>query len=233
MGVYVFRSLHAPLIKVGHYAGGDAWGRVAKRGFHSCVCPRVLGGRVDACDLELLAWFPALGTKHEHAAHRALGALHQPEDQCAGEWHAARLLDAALSELSRHPGAVDEAHGCSLERALEVRRQKRERRVKAVKAVQSWPSANQLGAKGSVKAVQGWPKANQLGAFGSVKAVQSWPKANQLGAKGSVKAVQSRPLADQLGAFGSVKAVKPVKKGTVEEAKSKPKPHQIVTEESE
>lgn len=65
MGVYVFRSAHAPYIKVGHYSGENAYSRVAHRGFSSCVCPSEVRGRVAMDDLELMAWFPGQGRKTE------------------------------------------------------------------------------------------------------------------------------------------------------------------------
>jgi hypothetical protein len=65
MGVYVFRSFHAPYIKVGHYSGKNAFSRIAHRGFGSCVCPNEIKGRVAMDDVELMAWFPRQTTKTE------------------------------------------------------------------------------------------------------------------------------------------------------------------------
>jgi len=65
MGVYMYGSKHGPFIKVGHYAGQNAWSRVAHRGFYSCVCPQEIQDRVSIEDLELLAWFPGMDKSHE------------------------------------------------------------------------------------------------------------------------------------------------------------------------
>lgn len=65
MGVYVFKSLHAPYIKVGHYSGNNAFSRIAHRGFYSCVCPREIKDRVSMDDMELVAWFPKQNKKTE------------------------------------------------------------------------------------------------------------------------------------------------------------------------
>lgn len=67
MGVYIFQSLHGPYIKVGHYAGQNAYSRIAHRGFYSCVCPSPIKDKVSCHDLELMAWFPNLTKKEERA----------------------------------------------------------------------------------------------------------------------------------------------------------------------
>lgn len=66
MGVYVYRSLHAPYIKIGHYHGRNAFSRIAHRGFASCVCPREINGKVSMEDMELIAWFPNQTKKTEN-----------------------------------------------------------------------------------------------------------------------------------------------------------------------
>ena len=109
MGVYVFRSLHAPLVKVGHFKGADAWGRVSRRGFNSCVCPTRIRGRVSCDDLELLGWFPSLRPRDEKAAHRAMRAAGHG---AAGEWFRAACVPDVLAHLqARCPNA---AGTCSL-----------------------------------------------------------------------------------------------------------------------
>ena len=65
MGVYIYRSFHAPYIKVGHYAGKNAFSRIAHRGFTSCVCPREIRDCVSMNDMELIAWYPYLTKKIE------------------------------------------------------------------------------------------------------------------------------------------------------------------------
>lgn len=60
MGVYVFRSHHAPWIKVGHHAATlkrpNVYYRVARRGFYSCIHPAELAGKLSIDDVALLAW---------------------------------------------------------------------------------------------------------------------------------------------------------------------------------
>lgn len=94
MGVYIFRSRHAPWIKVGHHrvtpSRPNVYYRVAGRGFYSCVHPRELRGRLALRDLELVAWYPALGRRDERQLHRAApqGAV--------GEFHRLHDLEALL-----------------------------------------------------------------------------------------------------------------------------------------
>lgn len=120
MGVYVFRSKHAPAIKVGHYCGEDAWARVARRGFYSCLRPACVRDRVSAEDLELLAWFPSLTPRDEGAAHRAFRAAHG----LVGEWYADACADAVVTHLAhaRRPAPAtplpNEAASCSLHGVL-------------------------------------------------------------------------------------------------------------------
>lgn len=117
MGVYVFRSRVADFVKVGHYAGADAWGRVARRGFHSCVCPFALGEEgKDASQLELVAWFPDLGTKDERAAHARFRCA-----RSVGEWHAGSSEAQIVSFLCARNGGRGSTHeSCSLENAAEI-----------------------------------------------------------------------------------------------------------------
>jgi len=116
MGVYAFRSKHADYVKVGHHGGGDAWERVAFRGFNSCIVPRVLKGRTDAVDLELIAWFPRLTRKDEGAVHRLASSV-------VGEWHNATGFDEeVLPELAKRDcaaGGDGSRHAdCHLEEVL-------------------------------------------------------------------------------------------------------------------
>ena len=116
--MYAFRSKHADYVKVGHHAGGDAWERVAFRGFNSCVVPRELRGRTDAHDLELVAWFPTLGRRDEGAVHRRRRGKNG-----VGEWHAAsKFFEEALPELAKRDCAAggDGSHHeeCRLEEVL-------------------------------------------------------------------------------------------------------------------
>lgn len=118
MGVYVFRSKCGRYIKVGHFAGADAWGRVAFRGFHSCAHPRELDRALDATDVELAAWYPDLGTRDEHAVHRIAndfaGVGRWPP--CVGEWHDARACEVVLAELQRRSKCEQSMHdSCDLD----------------------------------------------------------------------------------------------------------------------
>lgn len=88
MGVYIFRSLHLPWIKIGHHRITDrrpnVYYRVANRGFNSCVHPPELEGKLALDDFELVAWYPTLDRRDESAAHRACrsrwGEFHPLED---------------------------------------------------------------------------------------------------------------------------------------------------------
>jgi hypothetical protein len=129
MGVYVFKSKHADYVKVGHYVGEDAWGRVARRGFYSCISPRVLREKRDACDLDLLAWFPRLSTKHERKIH---GSFRDADS--VGEWHAARQASAIIAELTNIDASVlkeEEINGTSHENRRRRKNTKTKRPVVA------------------------------------------------------------------------------------------------------
>lgn len=75
MGVYVFRCVHGPYVKVGHHkvtaSRPNVYYRVAGRGFYACVHPRVLDGRLGIDDLSLVAWYPSLTRRDEGRLHRA------------------------------------------------------------------------------------------------------------------------------------------------------------------
>lgn len=159
MGVYVFRSKHAPFVKVGHYKGCDAWGRVARRGFRSCVCPAQIRGRVGCDDLELLGWFPSLSPRHEKAAHRILRAAGHG---AAGEWFHASAAVVALGHLSTL--CADEAAGCSLERACAApaRRRKAEPRERGSKRAGRSMAKARASAGVSASAAPGGGRATVL-----------------------------------------------------------------------
>lgn len=107
MGVYVFRSLHAPYIKVGHYQGKNAFSRIAHRGFSSCLCPQEVKGTVSMEDMELVAWFPQQTKKTEQAIKKQW-----KQDRIYGksEWFPADRLDAILSYLQERE--TNQAHLC-------------------------------------------------------------------------------------------------------------------------
>ena len=82
MGVYIFRSRTMPWIKVGHFKPrwggrkskrirmGNPWFRIVRRGFSNIVHPSCLDGRLSVNDLDLIARYPTLLTKHERRIHR-------------------------------------------------------------------------------------------------------------------------------------------------------------------
>jgi hypothetical protein len=113
MGVYVFRSRHTDVIKIGHYSKNNAWSRVAHRGFYSCICPSEIREKVSVGDLELLYWFPSLNSKDEKKIHKSL-----VDFNVCGEWFHLDALEK-IPELVSLENMVD---SCSLEEALATRR---------------------------------------------------------------------------------------------------------------
>lgn len=114
MGVYIFKSRHGPYIKVGHYKGGNAYSRVAHRGFYSCVCPNEIKDRVSLDDLELIAWFPSLTTKEESAIKKRWRISR------VGEWYPEELLEPIREFLSMYDR--DMSCECDEEKARSTRR---------------------------------------------------------------------------------------------------------------
>lgn len=97
MGVYVFRCLHGPYVKVGHHLvtprRPNAFYRVATSGFQTVVHPAELDGRLYLRDLHLEAWYPALERKHETEIHRSF------REGRVGEFHRLVDLTAVLERL--------------------------------------------------------------------------------------------------------------------------------------
>lgn len=104
MGVYIFKSVHAPYIKVGHYMGKNAYSRVAHRGFGSCVCPNELKNKVSAHDVELIAWFPSQTRKTEQEIKRKWRSSRINK----GEW----LPDHLLSHVMEFLEAMEPNQAC-------------------------------------------------------------------------------------------------------------------------
>lgn len=98
MGVYVFRSFHAPYIKVGHYNGKNAFSRIAHRGFSSCVCPHEIQDRVSINDVELIAWFPKQTRKTEQQIKKQ---FKQYRIYGKSEWLPADKLGEVLDHLQQ------------------------------------------------------------------------------------------------------------------------------------
>ena len=73
MGVYIFQTVEK-WVKVGHHkatrARPNAYYRIAGRGFHACVHPPELQGKLRVQDLVLIAWYPSLTVDHERLIHR-------------------------------------------------------------------------------------------------------------------------------------------------------------------
>ena len=105
MGVYIFRCLHAPFVKLGHHkispARPNVYYRVAGRGFNSCIHPVELRGKLDMDDLELVAWYPSLTRRHEGMLHRSYSTRR------IGEFHPEAELDALLCACDRLGPRVD------------------------------------------------------------------------------------------------------------------------------
>jgi hypothetical protein len=69
MDVYIFKSKHLDAYKVGHFLGWNAWGRIAFRGFNSCIVPLQLQKKVEADDFILVRWYPLLNQTMEKHIH--------------------------------------------------------------------------------------------------------------------------------------------------------------------
>ena len=67
MDIYIFKSKHldAYKVKVGHFLGWNAWGRIAFRGFNSCIVPFLLQKKVEAEDFILVRWYLLLNQTME------------------------------------------------------------------------------------------------------------------------------------------------------------------------
>lgn len=104
MGVYVFRSLHIPAVKIGSHAGKNAWGRLSGQGFKYLLKPVELENRVDVCDLELLFWFPQMDTFEEFALHNKFEKY-----RIIGEWFTPEVVEL-ISELITVPNMAETCH---------------------------------------------------------------------------------------------------------------------------
>lgn len=117
MGVYVFRSIHAPYIKIGHYSGENAFSRIAHRGFRSCVCPNEIKDKTSINDMELVGWFPKQNKKTENMIkkkwkkHRIYGK---------SEWMPLNKMDEIILYLENIEH--NQAHLCDPYEAILIRR---------------------------------------------------------------------------------------------------------------
>lgn len=117
MGVYIYRSFHAPYIKVGHYAGQNAFCRIAHRGFYSCVCPREIRDRVSIEDMELIAWYPKLDKKMERLVK---SKWRKWRIYGKSEWFPVGMLDQIKTFLDEKD--TDMSHTCDPFVAVATRR---------------------------------------------------------------------------------------------------------------
>ena len=94
MGVYIFKSLHGPWIKIGHHRitprRPNVYYRVAGRGFCSCVHPPELCDHLSMDDFLLIAWYPELDRRCERLVHRACSVS-------VGEFHADQDVERAMA----------------------------------------------------------------------------------------------------------------------------------------
>jgi len=102
---------------MGHYAGQNAWSRVAHRGFYSCVCPKSIAQQVSAEDVELLAWFPNLDRKTESHIKKKWKSS---RIYGKSEWFPLECYDAIYEELLSQDHNCLEM--CDFEKAKSVRR---------------------------------------------------------------------------------------------------------------
>ena len=113
MGVYVYKSKHINVIKVGHYIKTNAWSRIAHRGFYSCKCPEEIKDKVGIDDLDLLCWYPNLTAKDEKKIH---ARLH--EYSVCGEWFRSEAIDKILGFIVEK----NQASECVKEDAVKSKR---------------------------------------------------------------------------------------------------------------
>lgn len=107
MGVYIFQSRHEPWVKVGHHritsTRPSVYYRIVPRGFNSCICPKVLEGRVGFRDMKLHSWYPNLTSTDEKKIHSIL-KLNYPH---RGEWY--YVSDPTdVSNLIQNYGGIQE-----------------------------------------------------------------------------------------------------------------------------
>lgn len=114
MGVYCFRWLRGPWVKVGSYRGRNPWSRMARRGWRSVLKPDPALDYAGPGDFELVYWSPALGASHERGVHAMF-----PDR--FGEWIGADRLPEVLAALTAL-SPDDRRDGCDREAALRTRR---------------------------------------------------------------------------------------------------------------
>lgn len=87
MGLYMFKSKHAPYIKVGHTTHENPWHRLdgscgVPEGFNSVRHPSSLEGKVNMEDLTLEGWWPEVTIEEERSLHLLCRRL-----SVVGEWY--------------------------------------------------------------------------------------------------------------------------------------------------
>jgi hypothetical protein len=113
MGVYVYKSKHADLIKVGHYSKTNAWSRIAHRGFYSCITPVEIINKTSVDDLDLIYWFPSLTPRDEKKIHKELKIF-----RVCGEW----FRSTAVVRIPEIVFEENKATECCKEEALNTKR---------------------------------------------------------------------------------------------------------------
>jgi hypothetical protein len=99
-------------IKIGHYCKNNAWGRIANRGFYSCICPDKIKDKVSVNDLTLVCWYPTLTPKDEKNFHQILINY-----RICGEWFRSEAINKLLDIVTEE----NEASSCSKEEAVNVK----------------------------------------------------------------------------------------------------------------
>ena len=105
MGLYIFKSKHAPYMKVGFTSWDNPWNRVngsadIPLGFSSVRHPESLRDRVCLEDLDLIGWWSDFTHDEEKALHLLLHRI-----SIVGEWYSCDDLPLFMSILRASSGA--------------------------------------------------------------------------------------------------------------------------------
>jgi hypothetical protein len=89
MGIYIFhcKLLNGKWMKIGHHKvtadRPNAYYRVLRRGFATCMSPDEIAGKVDPAELVFLYWFGNMNSRDEARVHAILKAKFVN----VGEWY--------------------------------------------------------------------------------------------------------------------------------------------------
>ena len=105
MGLYVFKSKHAPYMKVGYTSWDNPWNRVngsadIPYGFSSVRHPESLKDRVAPEDLDLIGWWGEFTHEEEKALHLLMRRI-----SIVGEWYSYDDLPLFMAMLRASSGA--------------------------------------------------------------------------------------------------------------------------------